>query len=81
MPAKLIDGKSLSAAIREKVAREVAQLKSACKPVRLAAILVGANPAALVYAENQKKTAAQVGIDYELHQLLEQAIGPAPVTT
>jgi len=67
--AKLIDGKSLAAKLRETIAAEVAQLKAAGKPVRLAAILVGANPAALVYAENQKKSAAQVGIDFELHQL------------
>ncbi|MCL2647443.1 MAG: bifunctional 5,10-methylenetetrahydrofolate dehydrogenase/5,10-methenyltetrahydrofolate cyclohydrolase [Phycisphaerales bacterium] len=69
MSAKLIDGKSLAAKLRETIAAEVAQLKAAGKPVRLAAILVGANPAALVYAENQKKSAAQVGIDFELHQL------------
>ena len=69
MPAKIIDGKALSAAIRADVAAQVAQLKAAGKPVRLVAILVGANPAALVYADNQKKTCAQVGIDFEFHQL------------
>lgn len=71
MPAKLIDGKSLSAAIREKVAAEVAALKSQHKPVRLVALLVGDNPAAQVYAENQKKTCAQAGIGYELRTLPE----------
>jgi methylenetetrahydrofolate dehydrogenase (NADP+) / methenyltetrahydrofolate cyclohydrolase len=69
MPAKIIDGKALSAAFRAQVAAEVAQLKSTGKPVRLCAIIVGADPAAMVYAENQKKTCAQVGIDFELHQL------------
>ncbi|HVX85782.1 MAG TPA: bifunctional 5,10-methylenetetrahydrofolate dehydrogenase/5,10-methenyltetrahydrofolate cyclohydrolase [Phycisphaerae bacterium] len=69
MPAKLIDGKSLSASIREKVAADVAALKAQNKPVKLIAILVGDNPAAKVYADNQKKTCAQVGIDYELHTL------------
>ncbi|HVS71989.1 MAG TPA: bifunctional 5,10-methylenetetrahydrofolate dehydrogenase/5,10-methenyltetrahydrofolate cyclohydrolase [Phycisphaerae bacterium] len=69
MPAKLIDGKLLSAKIRDHVAQEVAALTKQNKPVKLIAILVGDNPAAKVYAENQKKTCAQVGIAYELHQL------------
>jgi methylenetetrahydrofolate dehydrogenase (NADP+) / methenyltetrahydrofolate cyclohydrolase len=69
MPAQLIDGKLLSAKIRDQVAVEVAALKAQHKPVRLIAILVGDNPAAQVYAENQKKTCAHVGIDYELRTL------------
>ncbi len=69
MPAKLIDGKALSSAIREYVAAAVAALKKDGMPVRLVALLVGDNSAARVYAENQKKTCAQVGIDYELRTL------------
>ena len=66
MPAQLIDGKALSARIRDQVAAEVAALKLQGKRVRLAAVLVGENSAAQVYAENQKRTCAQVGIEYEL---------------
>jgi len=66
MPAALIDGKTLAAGIREKVAAETRALAASGKPVRLIAILVGDNSAAQVYAENQKKTCAQVGIEYEL---------------
>ncbi|MCL2639875.1 MAG: bifunctional 5,10-methylenetetrahydrofolate dehydrogenase/5,10-methenyltetrahydrofolate cyclohydrolase [Phycisphaerales bacterium] len=73
MSAKLIDGKSLANKIRNDIATEVAQLKAAGKPVRLAAILMGSSPAALVYAESQKKSAAQVNIDFELHQLPDTA--------
>jgi methylenetetrahydrofolate dehydrogenase (NADP+) / methenyltetrahydrofolate cyclohydrolase len=69
MPAKLIDGKSLSIAIRQRVAAEVAALKARAKPVRLVALLVGENPAAQVYADNQKKTCAELGIEYELRTL------------
>ncbi len=69
MPAQLIDGKALAAKTREKVAGEVAALKSTGKRVRLVAILVGDNPAAKVYAENQTKTCAAVGIQYELRTL------------
>ena len=69
MPAKLIDGKSLSAAIRQRVAAGVAALQGQGKPVRLVALLVGENGAARVYAENQHKTCGQLGIDYELRTL------------
>jgi methylenetetrahydrofolate dehydrogenase (NADP+)/methenyltetrahydrofolate cyclohydrolase len=69
MAAKIIDGKALSAAIREKIAAEVTALKAAGKPVRLVAIMVGDNEAAKVYAENQRKTCAQVGIEYQLKTL------------
>ena len=55
MPAQIIDGKSLSAKIRDHVAAEVAALKAQGKPVRLIALLVGDNPSAKVYADNQKK--------------------------
>jgi methylenetetrahydrofolate dehydrogenase (NADP+)/methenyltetrahydrofolate cyclohydrolase len=69
MPAKIIDGKSLSTVIRDRVAAEVAALKQQNKPVRLIALLVGDNSSAKLYAENQKKTCAQVGIEFELRTL------------
>jgi methylenetetrahydrofolate dehydrogenase (NADP+)/methenyltetrahydrofolate cyclohydrolase len=69
MPDQLIDGKALAARIRNQVAAGVAELQAQRKPVRLVALLVGDNPAALVYADNQKKTCAQVGIEYELKTL------------
>ena len=69
MSARIIDGKALAQATRESVAAGVAALSAAGRPVRLVALLVGDNPAARVYAENQKRTCAQVGIDYRLHQL------------
>jgi methylenetetrahydrofolate dehydrogenase (NADP+)/methenyltetrahydrofolate cyclohydrolase len=69
MPAQLIDGKTLAGKIREHVAAGVADLRGRGKPVRLVAILAGDNPAARVYAENQTRTCAAVGIDYQLTQL------------
>jgi methylenetetrahydrofolate dehydrogenase (NADP+)/methenyltetrahydrofolate cyclohydrolase len=69
MSAKIIDGKALSATIREKVKGEAAALKGTGNPVKLVALLVGDNEAAKVYAENQRKTCAQVGIDYALKTL------------
>jgi methylenetetrahydrofolate dehydrogenase (NADP+)/methenyltetrahydrofolate cyclohydrolase len=70
MTARLIDGKSLSGAVRETL---MARIKSAGKPVRLDAVLVGGDRAAGIYAENQAKTCAAVGIDYRLHRLPEGA--------
>jgi methylenetetrahydrofolate dehydrogenase (NADP+)/methenyltetrahydrofolate cyclohydrolase len=76
MPAQLIDGKSLSSAIRARIAADVAALKQQNKPVRLVALLVGDNPAARVYAENQHKTCAQLGIAYELRTLPAATTAP-----
>jgi methylenetetrahydrofolate dehydrogenase (NADP+)/methenyltetrahydrofolate cyclohydrolase len=70
MTARLIDGKALSGAVRETL---VTRIKAAGKPVRLDAVLVGGDRAAGIYAENQAKTCAAVGIDYRLHRLPEGA--------
>ena len=70
MTAQLIDGKVLSARMREKL---VTRIKSSMRPVRLDAVLVGNDRSASIYAENQAKTCAAVGIDYRLHRLPEGA--------
>lgn len=70
MTAQLIDGKVLSARVREKL---VTRIKSSTRPVRLDAVLVGNDRSASIYAENQAKTCAAVGIDYRLHRLPEGA--------
>jgi methylenetetrahydrofolate dehydrogenase (NADP+)/methenyltetrahydrofolate cyclohydrolase len=71
MSARLIDGKALSAAVRELL---VSRIQSAGRPVRLDAVLVGSDRAAAIYAENQAKTCAAVGIDYRLHRLPDGAV-------
>jgi methylenetetrahydrofolate dehydrogenase (NADP+)/methenyltetrahydrofolate cyclohydrolase len=71
MSAKIIDGKELSARVREDL---VARTKAAGRPVRLDAVLVGSDRAASIYAENQAKTCAAVGIDYRLHRLPDGAV-------
>ena len=70
MTAQLIDGKVLSARVREKL---VTRIKSSMRPVRLDAVLVGNDRSASIYAENQAKTCAAVGIEYRLHRLPEGA--------
>jgi methylenetetrahydrofolate dehydrogenase (NADP+)/methenyltetrahydrofolate cyclohydrolase len=71
MSAKIIDGKELSARVREDL---VARIKAAGRPARLDAVLVGSDRAAAIYAENQAKTCAAVGIDYRLHRLPDGAV-------
>jgi len=70
MSATLIDGKALSAAVRERL---VERIRAANRPVRLDALLVGSDRAAAIYAENQAKTCAAIGIDYRLHRLPDGA--------
>ena len=66
MSATIIDGKALSATVREKL---VARIKASGRPVRLDAVLVGNDRSAAIYAENQAKTCSAIGIDYRLHRL------------
>ncbi|MFM1823750.1 MAG: hypothetical protein RI967_2016 [Planctomycetota bacterium] len=70
MSATLVDGRALSAAVRESI---VARIAASQHPVRLDAVLVGGDRAAAIYAENQAKTCAAVGIDYRLHRLPDGA--------
>ena len=70
MSARIIDGRELSATVRENL---VARIRAAGRPARLDAVLVGSDRAAAIYAENQAKTCAAVGIDYRLHRLPDGA--------
>ena len=70
MSARLVDGKALSNTVRESL---IARIKAAGRAVRLDAVLVGSDRAAAIYAENQAKTCAAVGIDYRLHRLPDGA--------
>ena len=60
---KIIDGKEVSASVREDIAKEVAKLKNEGKETGLAVIIVGDNPASRVYVNNKKKGCEVVGIN------------------
>ncbi|MDG2022768.1 MAG: bifunctional 5,10-methylenetetrahydrofolate dehydrogenase/5,10-methenyltetrahydrofolate cyclohydrolase [Phycisphaerales bacterium] len=64
--ARPIDGKNLAFQVRRTVARRVAEGK---RRVRLDAVLAGEDKGADIYAHNQRKTCAAVGIEYHLHRL------------
>ena len=60
--AKIIDGKEVSAQVKEQVKEEAAQLKAATGlQVGLAVVIVGNNLASRVYVNNKKKACEAVG--------------------
>ncbi|MBL8746329.1 MAG: bifunctional 5,10-methylenetetrahydrofolate dehydrogenase/5,10-methenyltetrahydrofolate cyclohydrolase [Phycisphaerae bacterium] len=71
MPARLLDGKALAEAEKRRIAERAGALRSAGRPVRLDAVLAhgGSDAASMVYADNQRKMCADLGIDYRLHEL------------
>ncbi len=60
--AQIIDGKAVSAAVKQEVAEETAKLKEE-KGIKigLAVVIVGNNPASRVYVNNKKKACEAVG--------------------
>ena len=62
--AEIIDGKLVSAKIRSEIAKDVAAFKAeAGFAPGLAVVIVGNNPASLVYVRNKAKACAEVGIE------------------
>ncbi|MGI5895108.1 MAG: bifunctional methylenetetrahydrofolate dehydrogenase/methenyltetrahydrofolate cyclohydrolase FolD [Candidatus Merdivicinus sp.] len=58
----LIDGKKISAQVKERVAAEVAELSAKGISVGLAVVIVGNDPASRVYVNNKKKACELCGI-------------------
>ncbi len=70
MPAIRLDGKKIALEIRTEVAREVAEfVASGHAPPKLAAILVGEDPASQVYVRNKERACEQAGIASRLDRL------------
>lgn len=73
--AKLIDGKAVSAQIKEEVKEAAAKLKAAGKEITLAVVQVGTDPASSVYVRNKKRACEYVGfrsLSYELPEETSQ---------
>ncbi len=60
--SKIIDGKAVSAFIKDSVRQEVLTLKESGIDTCLAVILVGNDPASQIYVANKKKACEQIGI-------------------
>lgn len=68
---QIIDGKAISAQIKDEVKEKVSQLKTQGKSVCLVVIQVGNDPASSVYVGNKKKACAYVGIESLSYELAE----------
>ncbi len=70
MTAQPIDGNALAKALREQIAERAKRLADRGASVRLDAVLVeSGDNGARVYADNQARTCASLGIEYRLHLL------------
>ena len=69
--AKIIDGKKISAEIKEELKEQTAQLKEAGIEGTLAVIQVGNDPASGVYVRNKKKACEYTGIHSRAYELPE----------
>ena len=70
--AQIIDGKAISARIKDELKEEVARKKAEGKQIALAVIQVGNDPASTVYVGNKKKACAYIGIDSVSYELPEE---------
>ncbi|ODA36852.1 bifunctional 5,10-methylenetetrahydrofolate dehydrogenase/5,10-methenyltetrahydrofolate cyclohydrolase [Planctopirus hydrillae] len=70
MPARIIDGKLIAQQSREALALQVAEFTTATGVTpRLAAVLVGDDPASQVYVSSKQKACASVGMASDLFRL------------
>lgn len=61
--ANIIDGKAVSAQVKEKIRQEVEQLKGQGVEIGLAVVIVGDDPASQVYVRNKEKACEAVGFN------------------
>ena len=69
---QIIDGKAISAQIKEEVKAQVAAYRERGAGITLAVIQVGSDPASSVYVGNKKKACAYVGIRSLAYELPEE---------
>lgn len=70
MPARLLDGAAIAAAIREALRPEVeAFTRAAGRPPGLGIVLVGDHPASLIYVRSKQQAGTEAGLWVDLHRL------------
>ncbi len=68
--SQIIDGKAIAKKVRDEVAAEAAKFASAHgRPPGLEVVLVGEDPASVVYTRNKEKAALEAGVRGKLHKL------------
>jgi methylenetetrahydrofolate dehydrogenase (NADP+) / methenyltetrahydrofolate cyclohydrolase len=71
--ARVIDGKAVAAAVRERVREEVAAYKAAAGRVpTLATVIVGADPASEIYVRNKHRACEEAGMRSVHHGLVDE---------
>lgn len=69
---QLIDGKAISAAIKDELKEKVNRLKEEGREITLAVIQVGQDPASSVYVGNKKKACSYIGINSLAYEIPEE---------
>lgn len=70
MAARIIDGKAVGAAVRERVKAEAAEFAAAAsRPAALATVLVGEDPASQIYIRKKREACEEAGIRSVHHGL------------
>lgn len=70
---QIIDGKKISAEIKDELRQEVAAMKEEGKEIALAVIQVGEDPASSVYVRNKKKACEYIGIKSVSYEIPEDS--------
>ncbi len=70
---QIIDGKKISAEIKDELKQEVAAMKAEGKEIALAVIQVGEDPASSVYVRNKKKACEYIGITSVSYEIPEDS--------
>ncbi|MDE6064516.1 MAG: bifunctional methylenetetrahydrofolate dehydrogenase/methenyltetrahydrofolate cyclohydrolase FolD [Lachnospiraceae bacterium] len=70
--AQIIDGKAISAQIKDELKQTVSDIKAQGKEITLAVIQVGTDPASTVYVGNKKKACEYIGIRSLAYELPEE---------
>jgi methylenetetrahydrofolate dehydrogenase (NADP+)/methenyltetrahydrofolate cyclohydrolase len=65
----IMDGKLVAKITREQIKKDVENITKTGKEIGLCVVLVGENPASLVYVNNKVKASKEVGINSYLHKL------------
>lgn len=71
--AIIIDGKKISAEVKDEIKAEVAKYKEKGIQITLAVVKVGEDPASAVYVRNKQKACEYVGMESVAYELKEEA--------
>ncbi len=71
--ATIIEGKKVAASIREEVKAEVAGLRERGVRPKLAVVLVGEDPASVLYSRSIEKSCSAAAVEFELFTLSEKS--------